>query len=70
MHPLNHLHPHPLPSPQGWIDQPQGPILVYFKETQTPEGEWEVGPGQSANSAEALAKGAVRGQVRGSEWVY
>lgn len=49
--------------PEGWIDQPQGPILVYFKETQTPEAEWEVGPGQSANSAEALAKGAVRGQV-------
>jgi hypothetical protein len=25
--------------PNGWIDQPQGPILVYFKETQTPEGK-------------------------------
>jgi hypothetical protein len=24
--------------PAGWIDQPQGPILVYFKETQTPSG--------------------------------
>jgi hypothetical protein len=39
------------------------PILVYFKETQTPEKEWNVGPGEMANSAEALAKGAVRGQV-------
>lgn len=25
--------------PAGWIDQPQGPILVYFKETQTPSGK-------------------------------
>jgi hypothetical protein len=24
---------------QGWIDKPQGPILVYFKETQTPSGK-------------------------------
>mmetsp|Transcript_105648 Transcript_105648/g.193708 ORF Transcript_105648/g.193708 Transcript_105648/m.193708 type:complete len:256 (-) Transcript_105648:45-812(-) len=39
------------------------PILVYFKETQTPEDQWEVGPGKQANSPEALAKGAVRGQV-------
>jgi hypothetical protein len=39
------------------------PILVYFKETQTPEKEWNVGPGEMANSAEALAKGAKRGQV-------
>mmetsp|Transcript_18053 Transcript_18053/g.41304 ORF Transcript_18053/g.41304 Transcript_18053/m.41304 type:complete len:242 (-) Transcript_18053:158-883(-) len=49
--------------PEGWIDQPQGPVLVYFKETQTPEDQWDVGPGQSANSAEKLAAGAVRGQV-------
>ena len=49
--------------PEGWIDQPQGPILVYFKETQTPSDQWNVGPGQSANSEEALAKGAVPGQV-------
>ena len=27
--------------PEGWIDQPQGPILVYFKETQTPSGKNE-----------------------------
>lgn len=39
------------------------PILVYFKETQTPEDKWAVGPGEMANSAEALAKGAVKGQV-------
>ena len=25
--------------PKGWIDQPQGPILVYFKETQTPSSK-------------------------------
>ena len=39
------------------------PILVYFKETQTPEDQWNVGPGEQANSPEALAKGAKRGQV-------
>jgi hypothetical protein len=36
---------------------------VYFKETQTPHSEWDVGPGKSANSAEAVAKGALPGQV-------
>jgi len=49
--------------PAGWIDQPQGPILVYFKETQTPSDKWNEGPGASANSDNALAKGAVQGQV-------
>eukprot|EP00586_Coscinodiscus_wailesii_P005753 CAMPEP_0172481728 /NCGR_PEP_ID=MMETSP1066-20121228/7810_1 /TAXON_ID=671091 /ORGANISM="Coscinodiscus wailesii, Strain CCMP2513" /LENGTH=254 /DNA_ID=CAMNT_0013244291 /DNA_START=143 /DNA_END=907 /DNA_ORIENTATION=+ len=49
--------------PRGWIDQPQGPILVYFKETQTPETEWNTGPGAKANSEEAIAAGAVPGQV-------
>uniref|UniRef100_A0A7S3AHK3 Uncharacterized protein n=1 Tax=Haptolina ericina TaxID=156174 RepID=A0A7S3AHK3_9EUKA len=39
------------------------PILVYFKETQTPKENWNVGPGEQANSAEALAKGAKPGQV-------
>lgn len=39
------------------------PILVYFKETQTPENMWMVGPGEKANSPEAIAKGAVPGQV-------
>ena len=68
--------------PKGW----DVPILVYFKETQTPESQWGVGPGEMANSAdrctiqisrrfqapdslvlrtgaEAIANGAVRGQV-------
>eukprot|EP00547_Thalassionema_nitzschioides_P010014 CAMPEP_0194224248 /NCGR_PEP_ID=MMETSP0156-20130528/37002_1 /TAXON_ID=33649 /ORGANISM="Thalassionema nitzschioides, Strain L26-B" /LENGTH=233 /DNA_ID=CAMNT_0038955711 /DNA_START=57 /DNA_END=758 /DNA_ORIENTATION=+ len=49
--------------PKGWVDKPQGPILAYFKETQTPSDKWDEGPGKSANSAEALAKGAVPGQV-------
>jgi len=39
------------------------PILVYFKEIQTPEEFWNVGPGEQANSKEAIAKGAVPGQV-------
>ena len=39
------------------------PILIYFKETQTPEEFWNIGPGEQANSEEAIAKGAVRGQV-------
>lgn len=49
--------------PKGWIDQPQGPILVYFKETQTPSSKWNDGPGKSANSEQALANGAKPGQV-------
>jgi len=49
--------------PKSWIDQPQGPILVYFKETQTPMDKWNDGPGAKANSPEALAKGAKPGQV-------
>ncbi len=39
------------------------PILVYFKEIQTPEEFWNVGPGEQANSPEAIAKGAIPGQV-------
>ena len=38
-------------------------IAVYFKETQTPQDKWDVGPGTLANSADALAAGAVKGQV-------
>ena len=34
--------------PKGW----DIPILVYFKETQTPESQWGVGPGEMANSAD------------------
>ena len=41
--------------PKGW----DVPILVYFKETQTPESQWGVGPGEMATSAEAIANGAV-----------
>ena len=51
--------------PKGWIDQPQGPILVYFKETQTPSESWAEGPGKSANSEEAIAAGAVPGNSSG-----
>eukprot|EP00980_Cylindrotheca_fusiformis_P006052 scaffold1304_cov82-Cylindrotheca_fusiformis.AAC.2 len=41
-----------------------GPILVYFKETQTPRNKWDAGPGRIANSDEAIMnKGAVPGQV-------
>jgi Protein of unknown function (DUF3119) len=49
--------------PDSWVDAPQGPILAYFKETQTPSDKWNDGPGKSANSPEALAQGAVPGQV-------
>lgn len=49
--------------PKNWIDQPQGPILIYFKETQTPKDKWNTGPGKTANSEEAITKGAVQGQV-------
>jgi hypothetical protein len=49
--------------PEGWIDLPQGPILVYFKETQTQSEKWTEGPGGIANSEEALTKGVTPGQV-------
>jgi len=49
--------------PKGWIDQPQGPILVYFKETQTPSDKWSEGPGEAANNEKAIAGGAIPGQV-------
>jgi len=39
------------------------PILVYFKETQTPKEQWNIGPGELANSSEAISKGAKEGQV-------
>lgn len=43
---------------------PVGPILVYFKETQTPEESWGEGPGAIANKPEKIASGeAVAGQV-------
>ena len=43
---------------------PVGPILVYFKETQTDSSKWNEGPGASANKPEKIASGeAVAGQV-------
>jgi len=43
---------------------PIGPILVYFKETQTPSDKWNEGPGKQANDPEKIASGeAVEGQV-------
>ncbi|CAE7031806.1 unnamed protein product [Symbiodinium sp. CCMP2456] len=49
--------------PKGLVEKGLPPILVYFKETQTPDTEWSVGPGAAANSPEALEKGAVPGMV-------
>lgn len=50
--------------PKGWIDQPQGPILAYFKENQTPEEMWNTGAGQLDNNEEKLRLGEVKpGQV-------
>ena len=50
--------------PKGWIDSPIGPILVYFKETQTPEDSWNEGPGKLANDPEKIAVGEAKaGQV-------
>lgn len=49
--------------PEGWIDQPQGPVLIYFKETQTPSETWASnGVSKRANSPQAIAKGAKPGQ--------
>jgi len=43
---------------------PIGPILVYFKETQTPSDKWNEGPGKQANDPDKIASGeAVEGQV-------
>lgn len=50
--------------PKGWIDGPVGPILVYFKETQTPSESWDEGPGKLANNPNKIASGeAAAGQV-------
>jgi Protein of unknown function (DUF3119) len=51
--------------PKGWIDDnPIGPVLVYFKETQTDSSTWNEGPGKSANDPDKIAAGtAVAGQV-------
>eukprot|EP00526_Cylindrotheca_closterium_P015407 CAMPEP_0113631274 /NCGR_PEP_ID=MMETSP0017_2-20120614/16252_1 /TAXON_ID=2856 /ORGANISM="Cylindrotheca closterium" /LENGTH=245 /DNA_ID=CAMNT_0000541777 /DNA_START=83 /DNA_END=820 /DNA_ORIENTATION=- /assembly_acc=CAM_ASM_000147 len=43
---------------------PVGPILVYFKETQTDPKFWNEGPGEFANKEEKIQSGeAVPGQV-------
>ncbi|CAJ1892498.1 unnamed protein product [Cylindrotheca closterium] len=43
---------------------PVGPILVYFKETQTDSQFWNDGPGEFANKEEKIQSGeAVPGQV-------
>jgi hypothetical protein len=50
--------------PKGWIDGPVGPILIYFKETQTDPSLWADGPGAKANDSELIAAGkVVAGQV-------
>jgi len=49
--------------PKGFVERGWPPVLVYFKETQTPREQWTFGPGQLANSEEAMAKGAVPGMV-------
>lgn len=49
--------------PKGLVEKGLPPILVYFKETQTPQSEWSTGPGAAANSEDAMAKGAVPGMV-------
>jgi hypothetical protein len=52
--------------PENWIDStiPGFPILVYFKETQTPAETWNNGPGKLANDPEKIASGLAKaGQV-------
>jgi Protein of unknown function (DUF3119) len=52
--------------PKAMMDLPffQQPILIYFKETQTPESTWNEGPGKAANNPEKIQNGsAIRGQV-------
>lgn len=44
--------------PNGWMEGIFGqPILVYFKETQTPQESWNEGPGKAANDPEKIAAG-------------
>jgi hypothetical protein len=53
--------------PQSWMADPNhpiGPILVYFKETQTDSSTWNEGPGRASNDPAKIASGqAVAGQV-------
>jgi hypothetical protein len=46
--------------PKGWIDGPVGPILVYFKETETPSDKWDEGPGKLANDPDKIASGEAK----------
>lgn len=47
--------------PQSWIDpnHPIGPLLIYFKETQTDESKWKRGVSSAANDPVMIAKGKV-----------
>jgi Protein of unknown function (DUF3119) len=52
--------------PRSFMDSPffGQPILIYFKETQTPSETWNDGPGKAANDPSKIASGsAVPGQV-------
>jgi hypothetical protein len=52
--------------PKSMMDFPflGQPILIYFKETQTPESTWNEGPGKIANDPEKVQGGlAIPGQV-------
>ena len=49
--------------PKGWIDEPQGPLIAYIKETTTDKSKWNWGPGMWANSPDAIKNGAIPGQA-------
>jgi Protein of unknown function (DUF3119) len=52
--------------PRSLMDSPffGQPILIYFKETQTPSDTWNEGPGKIANDSDKVANGSVvPGQV-------
>ena len=51
--------------PKGW----DIPILVYFKETQTPESQWGVGPGEMANSADRCTNQISRRSEHPTHWL-
>jgi hypothetical protein len=52
--------------PRSMMDLPffGQPVLIYFKETQTPASTWNEGPGKIANDPDKIANGsAIPGQV-------
>lgn len=52
--------------PRSMMDLPLlgQPVLIYFKETQTPASTWNEGPGKIANDPDKIANGiAIPGQV-------